>query len=321
MAVLGSNTLNHSADLSIQRAGVSRLSIVNGSIFVHAEGGAEGGQIILQKPPSAGTLSGDVILDTNTNAFRIFEAGGAFRGATLDITGCGSQSALLHTNNYNSFAPTLTGGNASGTWNITSNRTNNLTQGFNTNWNTDFTQAPAGSTILRGDTPTGSATGGPGGTWWFQQNMRHNNAGNFWGVQVAWGWEDNAHRLRTRNWSGGAASGWVDYWNSTNFVIEKGSNANGHFAKFPDGTVIYSLRKQETRSASGVLATGVTWPVTLSSAPQDFGSSIPGINSTVPNNVLSITISNTSTTGGTVYIDRATSADTIFFVMGHGRWY
>lgn len=122
--------------------------------------------------------------------------------------------------------PTRTGGDASGTWNITSNYANNITQGFNSNWNTDFQAAPAGSTILRGDTSTGSSTGGPGGTWWFQQNMRHGNASNFWGTQVAWGWEDNANRLRTRNVQNGAYGSWVEYWNSANDGSGSGLDAD-----------------------------------------------------------------------------------------------
>ena len=93
----------------------------------------------------------------------------------------------------------------------------NTTQSFNSNWNTDFAAAPAGSTILRGDTSTGSSTGGPGGTWWFQQNMRHTNSSNVWGVQVAWGWEDNANLLRTRNVTGGSYGSWVTYLNSSNY--------------------------------------------------------------------------------------------------------
>ncbi len=105
-----------------------------------------------------------------------------------------------------------------GSINGTSNYANNLTQGFNSNWNTDFAAAPAGSTILRGDTSTGSTAGGPGGTWWFQQNMRHTNASNVWGVQVAWGWEDNANILRTRNVQGGNYGAWVTYLNSANYT-------------------------------------------------------------------------------------------------------
>jgi hypothetical protein len=97
-----------------------------------------------------------------------------------------------------------------------SGRSYNYTQSTNQNWNTDFATTPPGSTVLRGDTQWGSYTGGPGGTWWFQQNMRHTNTSNVWGVQVAWGWEDNANILRTRNVQQGNYGGWVTYINSTN---------------------------------------------------------------------------------------------------------
>jgi hypothetical protein len=137
-------------------------------------------------------------------------------GATTDTVFYSSGDDYIRKNNATGFraslnVPTRTGGDASGTWDITANYCRNLTQGFNTNWNTDFSDAPAGGTILRGDTSTGSATGGPGGTWWFQQNMRHGNASNVWGVQVAWGWEDNTNRLRTRNVTSGTYSAWVEY--------------------------------------------------------------------------------------------------------------
>lgn len=128
--------------------------------------------------------------------------------------------------------PTLnqsTTGNAATATN--SNYSYNYTQGFNSNWNTDFQNAPAGSTILRGDTSTGGATGGPGGTWWFQQNMRHSNGTNYWGTQVAWGWEDNANVLKTRNVQGGNFGAWVTYLNSANYNSYSptltGGNASG----------------------------------------------------------------------------------------------
>jgi hypothetical protein len=52
------------------------------------------------------------------------------------------------------------------------------------------------------------------GSWWIQQNFRHTNGGSFWGTQVAWGWEDNANRLATRNITGGSFGGWVYYMNT-----------------------------------------------------------------------------------------------------------
>lgn len=118
--------------------------------------------------------------------------------------------------------PTRGGSGASGTWGInisgTATYATNTTQSFANNWNTDFANTPAGSTKLAGDTASGSQANGPGGTWWFQQNMRHTNASNVWGVQVAWGWEDNANVLRARNVQGGNYGAWVTYLNSANYT-------------------------------------------------------------------------------------------------------
>jgi len=192
----------------------------------------------------------------------------------------GASYVILDSGNYNSYAPTLTGTGASGNWNITSafatNSTyaNNITMGFNSNWNTDFSHAPAGSTVLRGDTSSGSSTGGPGGSWWFQQNMRHTNASNLWGVQVAWGWEDNANLLRTRNIQNGNYGGWVTYINSTNIGSQSVSYATsagsatsaGYATSAGNSTTVAGLNVHANRNneankivrtdASGYLQTG-----------------------------------------------------------------
>ena len=84
------------------------------------------------------------------------------------------------------------------------------------NLNTDFQNTPAGTTRFQGD--HANLTNSPGNTWWIYQNMRHSNASNFWGTQVAWGWEDNANRLATRNVTGGSFGGWVYYLNSSNYA-------------------------------------------------------------------------------------------------------
>jgi hypothetical protein len=152
-------------------------------------------------------------------------------GNPPDVGGGGSWTpwrVVLSSNNYNSYAPTLTGTGASGTWGISitgnaATATNasyayNYTQSFASNWNTDFQNTPAGSTKLAGDTSTGSTANGPGGVWWFQQNMRHTNGSNYWGVQVAWGWEDNANILRTRNVTANSFGAWVTYLNSANYT-------------------------------------------------------------------------------------------------------
>lgn len=118
-------------------------------------------------------------------------------------------------------------GVASGTWTInvtgsaaaanyltSSNYTNQ--RGSNGSWNADFQATPAGAYSYGGDLGA-NGTNGPGGTWWMQQNFRHTNSSSFWGVQVAWGWEDNANRLATRNVTGGNYGSWIYYLNSANY--------------------------------------------------------------------------------------------------------
>lgn len=75
------------------------------------------------------------------------------------------------------------------------------------NWNTHFTETAA---HRRSWTETNS--GGPSGSWWFIENMRHSNGGNYWGCQYAHGWEDNAGRLCKRNVTNGTWNmDWVEF--------------------------------------------------------------------------------------------------------------
>jgi hypothetical protein len=137
-----------------------------------------------------------------------------------------SGNTVLHAANYNSYAPSLTGAGASGTWgiSITGNagsatvlNSSHYIQktGTSNNYNTDFTNTPAGTYRYLGD--DSGITNNPGGSWWFVENFRHTNSSNIWGTQVAWGWEDNANRLATRNIQAGTFGSWVYYLNSSNF--------------------------------------------------------------------------------------------------------
>jgi hypothetical protein len=94
----------------------------------------------------------------------------------------------------------------------------NISQyGSSGNWNQDFYNAPPGTYRYGGDVGANGSSN-PGGSWWMQQNFRHTNGNNYWGTQIAWGWEDNANRLAQRNISGGNWSGWVYYLNSGNYT-------------------------------------------------------------------------------------------------------
>jgi hypothetical protein len=144
-----------------------------------------------------------------------------------------SWKELLHSGNYTSYAPSLTGSGASGTWsiNVTGsagsapanggtatalNGSNYISRtGSSGNYNTDFNNTPAGSVRHHGD--DANTTNNPGGTWWFVDNYRHSNSSSYWGTQIAWGWEDNANKLAQRNVSGGNWGGWVYYLNSGNY--------------------------------------------------------------------------------------------------------
>jgi hypothetical protein len=64
-------------------------------LIVLREGGVEGGQIRLQVPSSGTSLTDDIILDVTGSSFRVFEASGALRGASINIASCASGAASL----------------------------------------------------------------------------------------------------------------------------------------------------------------------------------------------------------------------------------
>ena len=156
--------------------------------------------------------------------------------------------------------PTRTGGSASGTWAIsvtgnaataTSLTSSNFISrsGSSGNYNTDFQNTPAGSVRHLGDDST--ITNNPGGAWWFIDNYRHSNASNYWGTQVAWGWEDNANRLATRNIQNGTFGGWTYYLNSGNYnsyaPTLTGTGASGTWAiNITGSAAVASISSQVT---------------------------------------------------------------------------
>lgn len=95
----------------------------------------------------------------------------------------------------------------------------------NANWNTGFQNTPAYSYNYHGDLNGG--TNAPAAGWWFYESMRHSNASNYWGTQIAWGWEDNATRLLQRNVSGGGYGSWVEYLNTSNRTYNGNLNMTG----------------------------------------------------------------------------------------------
>jgi hypothetical protein len=113
----------------------------------------------------------------------------------------------------------------------------------------------------------------------------------------------------------------------TGALFESGSNANGSYLKFPNGTLICFMNRTETRTASGVLTTLMTFPVEFATSatipPRNIDYYVPIVtmNTTVPNAALNIVVSNPTSTTIEVRIDRTTATSTVFFLTCIGRWY
>jgi len=113
--------------------------------------------------------------------------------------------------------PSRTGGDASGTWSIsiTGNSYGSSYQlaiGTANNFNTNFSETPAHARSFRE-----MSADGPQGVWWFVENLRHSNNTGQWGRQNAWGWEDNANELWSRNVQNGSWGSWVRFLHSGNY--------------------------------------------------------------------------------------------------------
>jgi len=107
----------------------------------------------------------------------------------------------------------------------------------------------------------------------------------------------------------------------TGAIIEQGSNANGEYVKYADGTVLMYIRGVESRAASGNLATTKTLPVALAVDIDTYGVVTPTIYSTSPATFSCITYGASTTTTVTTYINRLNTNNTTFYVMIVGRWF
>jgi len=114
----------------------------------------------------------------------------------------------------------------------------------------------------------------------------------------------------------------------TGAVIERGSNANGSFVKYADGTQICFINFTENRSSSGVLVSTLTYP----SAFADID--IPP-NNAADRAILSCElrsaaaftttvewrVNDVGTTTFDLRVDRSTTANSVFLITAMGRWF
>jgi hypothetical protein len=169
MAILGSNTLNHSGDLFIQRAGVTRIQLIDGAaLFTSANTGMAN---------AAGRLTNLEVIGTGGAAFMSFHRPGAYAGYfgmdtdnQFRIGGWslgGVSYPIIHTANIFSWMGTNTAGNL-GAYQLA--RSPSITYALNS--------LAAGSDLqTAGFTGTSTQWGNPafGGTW---RHMGGPNNGN-----------------------------------------------------------------------------------------------------------------------------------------------
>ena len=85
-----------------------------------------------------------------------------------------------------------------------------------------FKNTPAHGTSFSEANGVGDA---PNTGWWMIYSIRHSNASNYWGTQIAYGWEENANAIYQRNISGGTWSGWTRVDVSGANITELANNA------------------------------------------------------------------------------------------------
>ena len=140
--------------------------IVNGAIdatsHITIKNGAD---LYLQAPASAPDDSGDLIFTKydGTEQGRIWISGGI---GMIRFSGSDSSKILIHSSNYNSYSPTLTGGGASGTWGINISGSAGYADGSNYTYRlaargvtTNITTAPTVGSIVYDYNVLGDTTG------------------------------------------------------------------------------------------------------------------------------------------------------------------
>jgi hypothetical protein len=243
--------------------------------------------------------------DSSGNAYTSIMTATSFSGAGTGLTGTASSLSI--------------GGNAATATGLTSGNYIK-SAGSSGNLNTDFNNTPIDSFRYQGDQAT--LTNSPGGTWWFYQNMRHSNGANYWGTQVAWGWEDNANKLATRNITGGSFGSWVYYLNSANYnsyaPTLTGTGASGTWGIGISGnaaSVTYSPNRNDSAAYPvlwGAAYTNTIGTIAYSAAAVTIQSSTGTLNATTLAATTQITAPIFYETGTTAYYVDPASTSRLF---------
>jgi hypothetical protein len=136
---------------------------------------------------------------------------------------------------------------------------------------------------------------------------------------------NNAERMRIDSAGkllspGGAAFvGTVATGATNGAIIQRGSNANGDFVRYADGTMICTGVITESRSATGVLQTNWTMPSTFVGVLDYVPAAHPATSR--PDLVIGTTPLRTSSSVVEVYVNRTNTTSTTVYVSAIGKWF
>lgn len=177
-------------------------------------------------------------------------------------------NTVLHSGNYNSYAPTLTGGNASGTWgiNITGNAATATTSTSSNYSNYLVSNSASVSSGFVSWNSYDDTTNNPFNSWWYGMRVSHGDALSYYSFTISSSFFSNGE-VYYRRIQGGTSAGWVRFLDANNY----GSYALPLSGGTVTGATIYTgtlfARKNQT---SGDYTTAALWT-------ESYGNTTTGI--------------------------------------------
>jgi hypothetical protein len=170
-----------------------------------------GDRLALAGGTLTGSLAGTTFTGTSFNSITALSSTAPVVAGTAAV---GTSTTVARADHVHPLQTTITGNAGSATFQ-TSNVTGSSCLAI-------FHNTPAGSTSTRECSGWADA---PNTGWWVINSIRHTNSANYWGTQIAYGWEDNANAIYQRNVSAGTWSAWTRVDVSSANITELVNNA------------------------------------------------------------------------------------------------
>ena len=221
-SISGTNYLISSSNFSLTGGTINNVLVVGGS----SVSGGEGGEMQLTMPPTTNLSGNSIILDAQTNSFRVFEQSGNNRGFYLDLTTAANSASgkIWHDGNDgpssglnadklddvegSSFLRSDAANTATGLTNFVSSFIAEAVV------KDDITTRTAGGFF---ETNTATTTEGwpvTSNNWYHLLNSTHSNTANYYSMQIAGDFfTQNNFYIRSTNNSGTQA--WSKIWTSS----------------------------------------------------------------------------------------------------------